>query len=304
MAIRAALGAGRRRLIRQMLTESVMLSAVGAAIGGMLAVVGTRAIAHLETVNLPLLSDVRIDGSALAFVICIATLAGLLFGMAPALQLSELAVHEALKASGRNSTEHRSGRRVRTALVVSEIALACVLLVGSGLLVRSFVKLLDVDLGFRPESVLSIRIDPEQQWLQTQSRFSSYVSEALRLTRALPGVQSAAIADGLPLGRNRTWGVRAQGHEYKDGRNPVAYIRLASNGLVKAMGMRLAAGRDIAPMDDSASEPVILVNESAARALWPGEDALGKVVSLDHTQTCGWNRRRFAALESRSDRRT
>ena len=267
--------------IGQMLTESVLLSASGAAIGGVLAVVATHTIAGLQTVSLPLLGDVRMDASALAFVVSLAMLAGVLFGMAPALQLSELAVHDALKASGRNSTGNRSGRRVRTALVVSEIALACVLLVGSGLLVRSFLKLLDVDLGFRPESVLAIRIDPEQQWLQTQTRFSSYVSEALRLTRALPGVQSAAIADGLPLGKNRTWGVRAQGREYKDNKRPVAFIRLASDGIIDAMGMRLVAGRDIAPMDDSASERVVLINESAARTLWPGEVATGKVLKLD-----------------------
>ena len=123
----------------------------------MLAFIGTRAIAHLQTVNLPLLSDVRLDASALTFILCLAAVAGLLFGMAPALQLSELAVHDSLKASGRTSTHNRSGRRVRSALVVSEIALACVLLAGSGLLIRSFVKLLDVDLGFRPEMVSAIR---------------------------------------------------------------------------------------------------------------------------------------------------
>jgi predicted permease len=281
MAIRAALGAGRQRLVRQMLTESVLLSAGGAAIGAILAYIGTRAIARLQTVNLPLLSDVRLDASALTFILFLATVAGLLFGMAPALQLSELAVHDALKASGRNSTRNRSGRRVRTALVVSEIALACVLLAGSGLLIRSFVKLLDVDLGFRPDMVSSIRIDPERQWLETQTRFSSYVSEALRLTRALPGVQAAAIADGLPLGKNRTWGVRAQGQSYKNNHNPVAFIRLATDGIVGAMGLRLISGRDISSRDDSAGEQVMLINETAARALWPGEDAIGKVAMLD-----------------------
>ena len=281
MAIRAALGAGRRRLIRQMLTESILLSAGGAAIGTFLALLGTRAIAQMQSVNLPLLSVVRIDASALSFIVCLALVAGLLFGMAPALQLSELAVHDALKESGRGSTESRGGRRVRTALVVSEVALACVLLVASGLLIRSFVKLLDVDLGFRPEMVSSIRIDPERQWLETQTRFSSYVSEALRLTRALPGVQEAAIADGLPLGRNRTWGVQVQGESSREKQMPVAYIRLATDGIVGAMGMRLIAGRDISPRDDSASERIMLINESAARALWPGESALGKAATLD-----------------------
>lgn len=281
MAIRAALGAGRRRLVRQMLTESVLLSAGGAAIGLLLAILGTRTIARLQTVNLPLLGDVRIDASSFAYIVCLATLAGLVFGMAPALQLSELAVHDALKESGRGTTEHKRGRRIRTTLVVSEIALACVLLVGSGLLIRSFLAVLDVDLGFRPDMVTAIRIDPDQQVLDSPSRFTAYVNEALRLTKALPGVQAAAIADGLPLGKNRTWGVRAQGAAYKDGHNPVAYVRLTTDGLVGAMGMRLVAGRDIAATDDSASEPVVMINETMARTLWPGQDAIGKIALID-----------------------
>ncbi|HMI56965.1 MAG TPA: ABC transporter permease [Gemmatimonadaceae bacterium] len=281
MAIRAALGAGRRRLVRQMLTESVLLSAGGAAVGLVLALVGTRAISRLQSVNLPMLSDVRIDSAALAFIIALATLAGLLFGMAPALQLSELAVHDALKASGRGSTENRGGRRMRTALVVSEIALACALLVGSGLLVRSFLKLLDVDLGFRPEMVTALRIDPDNDVLASQARFASYVDEALRLTKAIPGVQAAAITDGLPLGKNRTWGVKADGETRKDMNNPVAYIRLSSDGLVGAMGMQLVAGRDLAATDDSAHERVVMINETMAHTLWPGQDPIGKVAMID-----------------------
>jgi predicted permease len=281
MAIRAALGAGRRRLVRQMLTESILLSAGGALIGLSLAFIGTRAISRLLTVNLPLLGDVRVDASAFAFIVVLATLAGLLFGMAPALQLSELAVHDALKASGRGTTANRSGRRVRTALVVSEIALACVLLVGSGLLIRSFLKLLDVDLGFRPDSVMSIRIDPDQQVLASQARFASYVDEALRLTKAIPGVEAAAISDGLPLGKNRTWGVRAEGEMRKDVQMPVAYIRLATDGIVSAMGMQLVTGRDLAATDDSAHERVVMINETMAHTLWPGQDPIGKVAMID-----------------------
>ncbi|HLB08398.1 MAG TPA: ABC transporter permease [Gemmatimonadaceae bacterium] len=284
MAIRAALGAGRRRLVRQMLTESVLLSGAGAAIGLLIAFLGTRAIARLQTVNLPLLGDVRIDASAFVFIVILATLAGLLFGMAPALELSELALHDALKESGRGSTENKRGRRIRTALVVSEIALACVLLVGSGLLIRSFLRVLDVDLGFRPDMVTAIRIDPDQQVLDSQSKFNAYVNEALRLTKALPGVQAAAIADGLPLGKNRTWGVRAQGESYKDGHSATAYVRLTTDGLVDAMGMRLVSGRDIAATDDSASEPVVMINETMARALWPGQDAIGKLAMIDTTR--------------------
>jgi predicted permease len=281
MAVRAALGAGRHRLVRQMLTESVLLSVAGAALGLVLAVIGTRMISRLQTVNLPLLSDVRIDASALAFIVALAVIAGLMFGMAPALQLSELGVNDALKASGRGTTGNRGARRMRTALVASEIALACVLLVGSGLLVRSFLRLLDVDLGFRPEMVTAIRIDPDQQVLSSQSRFSSYVDEALRLTKEIPGVQAAAITDGLPLGKNRTWWVRAEGEMRKDMGMPLAYIRLASDGIVGAMGMQLVAGRDLAASDDSAHERVVMINETMARTLWPGQSAIGKVALID-----------------------
>ncbi|HEY2376371.1 MAG TPA: ABC transporter permease [Gemmatimonadaceae bacterium] len=281
MAIRAALGAGRRRLVGQMLTESVLLSWCGAIVGVVLAVMGTRAIARMDAVSLPLLGNVAINGGALAFSALLAVVAGLAFGMAPALQLSEHGVHDALKASGRSSTHGKHGQRVQRSLVVSEIALACVLLVGSGLLIRSFLKVLDVDLGFRPERVVAVRVDPDRQRaFKSSQEFVAYVDEVLRLAREIPGVTSATIADGLPLGSNRSWGVSVGGEEYVKGKWQAGFIRIATDGFVPTMGMRVIAGRDLAPTDIESSEKIVVINQTAAKELWPGKGALGRLLKV------------------------
>ena len=280
MAIRAALGAGRRRLLRQMLTESVLLSGCGAFVGLLLAVIGTRAIARMDAVSLPLLGSVGLDASAVIFVLLLALAAGLAFGMAPALQGSEARVHDALKASGRSATDGRRGQWLRRSLVVSEIALACVLLVGSGLLIRSFLKVLDVDLGFRPESVVALRVDPDENAIKTDTEFVGYVDNVLRVARDVPGVSSAAIADGLPLGSNRSWGIARGGDEFVKGRFQGGYIRVASDGFVEVMGMRLVKGRDFSKQDAQGGERVVVINEGAEKTLWNGESALGKILRV------------------------
>src|SRR5262249_28156143 len=156
MAIRTALGAGRRRLLAQLLTEGIVLSSAGAIVGFILAVAGTRALAQLEAVSIPLLRDVRTDGSALGFTLAIAIRTGIVFRLAPALQARGGAVAGALNEATRGSTEGRRRTWVRNALVVSEIAFACVLLVGAGLLIRSLVRVLEVDMGFQPSRAATI----------------------------------------------------------------------------------------------------------------------------------------------------
>jgi predicted permease len=280
MAIRAALGAGRRRLLRQMLTESMMLSVCGAIVGLVLAAVATRAIASMDAVSLPLLGSVGLDPSAVAFTVMLALSAGLAFGMAPALQSSETRVHDALKASGRSATDGKRGQWLRRSLVVSEIALACVLLVGSGLLIRSFLKVLDVDLGFRPESVIALRVDPDENAIKSDQEVVSYVDNVLRAVRELPGVSSATIADGLPLGVNRSWGVARGGDEYVKGRFQAGFIRVATDGFVDVMGMRLIKGRDFAPGDLQSGEALVVINEGAEKTFWPGQSSLGKILRV------------------------
>jgi predicted permease len=277
IAIRTALGAGRGRLIAQMLTEGIVLSCSGAVLGLLLAVGGTRALARLDAVSVPLLRGVHTDATTLGFTLAVAILTGIVFGLAPAFQTPEAALHDALKDSTRGSTGGRRRTWVRNALVVSEIAFACVLLVGAGLLIRSFIRVLDVDLGFRPSRAVTVRVDPDKSYA-TRERRLAYFDEVLRLVKEIPGVESAGITDALPLGRNRTWGSRAKGVTYERGRGPSAFVRIVTDGYPAAMGIPLRAGRDISPQDTAASDPVIMVNETMARTLWPGQDPIGKIV--------------------------
>jgi predicted permease len=175
---------------------------------------------------------------------------------------------------------------MRSSLVVSEIALACVLLVGAGLLIRSFLRVLEVHMGFRPESAATLRIDPDQRY-KTQAQRNAYFDEALRRVRDIPGVQGAGLTDVLPLSHNRAWGSAAKGQVYTNPNDyPVSFVRIVSDGFLKAMGMNLRKGRDFSARDTPATKQVILVNESLARRLWPGENPIGKVILGD----CGNDR--------------
>jgi putative ABC transport system permease protein len=275
IAIRTALGAGRRRLLAQMLTEGIVLSCSGALVGLMLAFAGTRALARLDAVSIPLLRDVRTDATALAFTLAIALVTGIVFGLVPALQARGAAITNALKDATRGSTEGSRRTWVRNALVVTEIAFACVLLVGAGLLIRSLIRVLDVDMGFDPTRAATIRVDPDSRYATPEQR-NAYFDEVLRRVKEIPGVETAGITDALPLGRNRTWGAGAKGVTYERGKYPLAFVRVVSDGYPAAMGMAIRAGRDIAASDTRTSEPVMLVNETMARNLWPGQDPIGK----------------------------
>ena len=277
IAIRTALGAGRRRLLAQMLTEGIALSSSGAALGVLFAYAGTRALARLDAVSIPLLRDVHTDTTALGFTLAIAIGTGIVFGLAPALQVRGTALASALNDATRGSTEGRRRAWIRHALVVSEVAFACVLVVGAGLLIRSLLRVLDVEMGFQPARAATIRVDPDSRYSTPEQR-TAYFDEVLRRVKEIPGVETAGITDALPLGRNRTWGSPAKGVTYERGKFPFAYVRVVSDGYPAAMGIPLRAGRDIASSDTRTSEPVIVINETMARALWPGEDPIGKYV--------------------------
>jgi predicted permease len=291
LAIRSALGAGRGRLVSQMLTESLVLALGGAVVGAALAFAGTRALSSLEGIRIPLLSEVQTDGAALAFTIAMAVVAGLVFGLAPAFQARSAALPDALKDASRGSTEGGRRRLLRNALVVAEVAIACVLLVGAGLLVRSFVRVLDVNMGFEPAHAMTIRVDPEERYT-TREQYDAYVGEVLRRVREIPGVASAGITDKLPLGSNRTWGVRAKGVTYGRGQTPLAFVRVVSDGYPAAMGIPIVAGRDITPADTRDNAPVVLINETMARTMFPGEDPIGKVL----LNLCGTPERRVVGV--------
>jgi len=203
IAVRTALGAGRYRLLRQALTESVVLSCCGALLGLVLAFAGTRALAHLSAFRLPLLSSVRVDGTVLAFTLLAAVLTGIVFGLLPALQAPALGVQDALKNDSRGFAGNRGHAWLRSTLVVSEIGFACVLLVGAGLLIRSFMRVLDVNLGFQPDQAYSIRIEPGAQY-KTLPQRDAYIDEVLHRVRDARGITDAGLADVLPLDGDRS----------------------------------------------------------------------------------------------------
>jgi predicted permease len=283
IAVRIALGASKTRLVRQMLTESILLAGCGAVVGLPLAFIGTRLLAGSRAFSIPLLQTVTIDGTALGFTVVIALVTGLLFGIVPALQMSGLNVHEDLKDASRGSSEGKGRAWVRSALVVAEVALACVLLVGAGLLVRSFLRLLEVDLGFRPEQAATWRIETGDKF-STPAERNTFFERLVRTVATAPGVESAGLTDALPLGRNRSWGVRAKGETYPDRQIPIAFPRLIDAGYIKTMRIPLRAGREFTAHDTADSEKVMIVNETMARRLWPGKDAVGQIALLGNTE--------------------
>jgi predicted permease len=284
IAIRAALGAGKGRLIRQMLTESLMLSSGGALVGLVLAFVGTRVLSHLSSVSIPLLGEVHIDASVLGFTLLIAVATGLVFGLVPALHVRDVKLYDTLKDSTRGSSQGRGHGWIRNALVVSEIGLACVLLVGAGLLIRSFLRVLDVDMGFHPERAAAVRIDPSASY-KTQEQRNAYFTEALHRVLDLPGIEAAGLSDALPLGHNRSWGIAAKGVVYTPENFPNGFPRIISDGYFHAMGIPLKKGRDFSERDDKNTLAVIILNETCARNLWPGKDPIGQIVAEDVDRT-------------------
>jgi predicted permease len=284
MALRAALGAGRFRLLRQMLAESIALSCCGAVLGLVLAVAGTRELAHLHAFNLPLLESVRIDGSALLFTLLAAFATGLLFGLLPALRVTMLSLREGMQDAGRGSSGGRRHTWIRDGLVVSELAFACILLVGAGLLMRSFLRVLDVNLGFHPERAAALRIDPSFR-LSSLAQQNSFLDDVLNHARSVPGIVAAGITDVLPLRDDRAWGVSAKGQVYEKGRQPEAYVRIVSDGYFEAAGIPLRSGREITQSDRASSERVVVINETLARTLWPGQNPLGQMIATDGGRT-------------------
>jgi predicted permease len=280
IAIRVALGAGRRRLIRQMLTESIVLSGAGAVGGVILAIVGTRILTRLDAIKIPLLTNVQVDLGVLMFTLAMALVTGLTFGLIPALQVPAIRVNETLKDNNRGASGGRKHSWLRSSLVVTEITLACLLLVGTGLLIRSFLRVLDVDLGFQPERLATIRIDPSSNY-STRAKRNAYFDEALRLVQNTAGVEACGLTDVLPLEGDRSWGVAGVGQVYERENYPEAFVRIVSNGYIKTMGIPLLAGRDFTERDTETSEQVIIINDTLARRLWPGQNAIGQMVTQD-----------------------
>jgi predicted permease len=290
-AMRGALGASRARIVRQLLTESFVLSGAGAVFGLLLAITLITWLAHQGAIALPLLGTLHIDGASLGWTVLIAVVSALAFGIVPGLRTAGGNLHETLKDTSAGSGQSRKHERIRSVLVVSEVALACMLLVGAGLLLRSFMHVLDVDLGFQPERAAAVKVDYDDSVpgdktgdLTTQKRTAIF-QQVLARVGAIPGIEGVGISDYLPLTQNRSWGLPfPKGVKAPDNvAGPLVYV--VTPGYLHAMGMRLR-GRDIAWSDGPHSQSVVMINESYARYLaasahWPKNDAVGQIITSD-----------------------
>jgi len=282
LAVRAALGAGRGRLVRQLLTESIVLAGAGAALGLLLAWIGTRALVAMEPADIPRLHEVGIDGAVVAFTALVALATGLLFGALPALQATGARMMQALRENGRGALSSVRGRHVRAALVVAELALAVMLLVGAGLLIRSFLQMTRVDTGFDMDGAVSFRVSlPGAAYADPERRLQFFDQLQQRL-EALPGVTHVGAATGLPLTNNVSLVGPFQVEGMDVPPNVLPEIRLLSvtPGYFNALGAPLLAGRMLEPRDDGDAPLVALFNRAAIGRWFPDGDPVGERVLL------------------------
>ncbi|HYS05468.1 MAG TPA: ABC transporter permease [Candidatus Dormibacteraeota bacterium] len=278
MALRTALGASRRRLVRQLLTESLMLAVVGGGLGLVAGLWGIDLLRAIAPENFPRATDIGIDRAALAFTSIVALASGILFGLAPALQLSKAPLNETLKQGGRGVTESRGRQRMRGLLVAAQTTLALMLLVGAGLMVRSFQRLQEVDPGFIPDHLMTAQIALPQSRAVDPARRTAFYKELVERVRVLPGVEEASFSDSVPptgLGILEVLGV--EGQEVPAGENhPLIEEILVGTDYFRTLGIPLLSGRPPAASDGADAPPVALVNDTLARRYFPGREAVGK----------------------------
>lgn len=281
IAVRSALGAGRRRIIRQILTESMLIALLGGVFGLLLGIWGVRGLIALSPDKLPRLQMVGIDGRMFAFTLCMALLTGVIFGLAPALNVSKANLNELLKDSSRGSTGGLRHRRLRGMLVIAEVSLAFVLLTGAGLLMRSFIYLQRVDPGFNPERVMTASLDMSYERYKDRSEMSRFFERLLERVQALPGVRSAGATTDLPwTGYDENTSFIIEGRTYPEGSEPHARYHSVTPDYFRTISVPLKAGRFLNEKDDAAAAKVLLINESMARRYWPDEGAIGKRISF------------------------
>jgi putative ABC transport system permease protein len=292
LAVRVALGAGRWRMARQMLGESLLLSALGGGAGILLAYWAVVGMVALAPSDIHHMDDLRIDGGVLAFTLAITVTTGLLFGLAPAILAARQDPNNALRRGGRGG-EGGVSARIRRALVVAEVALSLVLLAGAGLMIRSLRSVMQVTPGFRTDHLLTMQIDLRSDRYTTPEQSGAFVNDLLPRAAKLPGVLSAAVINDLPMERIQMTSFRVEGQPTPaPGRGPVADSREASDEYIATMGMRLVAGRGFTRAEAEKRNPgEVIVNESLARKLWPKQDALGKAIhSNAETGPDAWRR--------------
>jgi len=286
-AMRTALGASRMRIVRQLLTESLILSGAGAMCGLGLAAILVAWLRHQGAIALPLLSTLHIDGAALGWTVLIAVFAAVFFGLVPGLRMASSNLQETLKDTGAGAGLGRKNERLRSILVVTEVALACVLLVGAGLLLRSFLKVLDVDLGFEPQRAAAVMLTydvPGKTRLEALQNQSLILQQVLTRVSSIPGIQAAGVVDYLPLGQNRSWGTPfPKGVKPPNDLDAGPLVYVITPGYMRAMGTGIR-GRDFTWDDSPKSTNVVMINKAYARYLanyasWPGGSAVGQMLS-------------------------
>jgi predicted permease len=279
IAVRAALGANRRRLLSQLLIESGMLALAGAAVGFVTALAGLRAFLAWTPIDIPRAGEVAVNPAVLGFAILVAVLTALIFGLAPALALSRTRLHDSLREGGRGGGTGGSGGRGRNALVVAEVALAVVLLAGAGLLIRSVVGMLNVDAGVRSEDVVTANVQlPGAQF--TWDDVSAFYAELVTNLNANPAIAAAGLSNVRPLepGWRVTFGV--DGGTTTVGEAPIGQYQTVDEGWFDALGIRPLSGRTFARTDDAENPPVVIINEALARRHWPDGSAVGRHVTI------------------------
>jgi predicted permease len=288
IAVRAALGAGRLRVVRLLLTESLVLALLGGGLGVLLAVWGSDLLVSLTATNLPRVGEIGIDLRVLAFTLALTVLTGIAFGLIPALQMSRGDLQPALKDATRGATAGRARGRTRAFLVVAEIALALVLLVGAGLLLESFRRLLAVDPGFEPEGLLTAQVSlpvpnqPERGKYYSDEMQRTFYRQVLAELSASPGVRAAGLSSNLPLSGGSNLGAfRIEGRPVPPGEPPpLAEFRAVSPGYFRLMEIPVLAGRELDEKDRSDAPFVAVVNRALARRFWPGEDPVGRRIRI------------------------
>ncbi|MGA9996778.1 MAG: ABC transporter permease [Pyrinomonadaceae bacterium] len=283
IAIRTALGAGRMRIVRQFLTESLLLSLAGGALGLLLAMWGVDLLVAASPADLPRTGEIGLDANVLGFTLAVSVLTGILFGLVPALQASKLDLNESLKEGGRGSTENLRRNRVRSLLVIAEVALSLMLLVGAGLLIRSFVSLLNTSPGFETEGLLVVDLPLSRSKYPSGEQQVALVRQLIERVREVPGVASVAAVNIVPLsGNDRQSSFTIEGRpEPPAGQEPDAEASTVTPDYFRTMGIPLRRGRIFTEQDKQDAPPVLVISETLARRNFPGEDPLGKRLVID-----------------------
>ncbi|MDQ2867493.1 MAG: ABC transporter permease [Verrucomicrobiota bacterium] len=279
IALRAALGASRSRIIRQLLTESLILSAIGGAVGMLLAVWGTDALLKNVPENIPRISNIRVDGVVFAFTLLVSLATGVLFGLVPAWQASHTDLNASLKSGGRGGSGGGAKGRFRNGLIVAEVALALVLLICAGLLLQSFNRLEKVSPGMRTDHLLTAQVSLPGVAYPKNENVAHFFDQLLPRVRALPGVEAASVIVPLPMsGSNMTTSFDNAEHPLPEGQQPDAPVRIIGTDYFKTAGIPLQGGRVFDEHDQMNSAPVVIVNARFAQKFFPGENAVGKQI--------------------------